>query len=274
MSQAALSALAGALEELEKARRTISRAKGTQVRNAEERQYLKAVALSWFNSRRGDVAASTGAPALEPIDLAYRRILDATERAAARSTYLDAIKDLKTSLIDVRGVILGGASAAPTPDESPDFTSLAADPIMRGILQRRWDECHRCVSARAYLAATVMMGGLLEALFVARANRLANKAPLFKAKSAPIDPKTTKALDLRQWTLAPYIDVAHELGWITKSAKDVAIVLRDYRNYIHPEKERSHGVVLNADDAQMFWELTKTLTQQLLQSAKAAAPGA
>jgi hypothetical protein len=64
--------------------------------------------------------------------------------------------------------------------------------------------------------------------------------------------------------LAPYIDVGHDLGWISRSAKDIAIVLRDYRNYVHPEKERAHGVSLAADDASMLWEVTKTLSKELL----------
>jgi hypothetical protein len=139
---------------------------------------------------------------------------------------------------------------------------------MRSILANRWMECTRCVEASAYLAATVMMGGLLEALLVSRANRMSDKRPLFSAGSTPIDAKTKKPLDLKHWTLAPYIDVAHELGWITRSAKDVAIVLRDYRNYVHPEKERSHGVTLSREDAIMFWEVVKTLTRQLLASTR------
>ena len=73
-----------------------------------------------------------------------------------------------------------------------------------------------------------------------------------------------KPLDLGEWTLRPYIDVAFELGWISKSGKDVAAVLRDYRNYVHPEKERSHGVVLTEGDSAMFWEVTKSLVRQLL----------
>jgi hypothetical protein len=64
--------------------------------------------------------------------------------------------------------------------------------------------------------------------------------------------------------LASYIDVGHDLKWISRSAKDVAAILRDYRNYIHPEKERSHGVVLTADDATMLWEVTKSLSRELL----------
>ena len=70
--------------------------------------------------------------------------------------------------------------------------------------------------------------------------------------------------DLRDWTLRPYIDVGFELRWITKPGKDIAAVLRDYRNYVHPEKERSHGVVLTPQDTAMFWEVTKGLARQLL----------
>jgi len=147
---------------------------------------------------------------------------------------------------------------------APAFGPLAADPQMQAILTRRWEECTRCLLASAPLAATVMMGGLLEALFVSRANKLADKSALFRSPAAPIDSKTKKALDLRQWTLAPYIDVGHDLGWISRSAKDVAAILRDYRNYVHPEKERAHGVNLSGDDAAMLWEITKSLSKELL----------
>jgi hypothetical protein len=109
-----------------------------------------------------------------------------------------------------------------------------------------------------------MMGGLLEALLVARANLLSDKSKLFRCAATPIDPKTKKPLELRQWMLGSYIDVGHELLWLSNSAKNVAVILRDYRNYIHPEKERSHGVSLQPDDATMFWEVTKTLSKELL----------
>jgi hypothetical protein len=137
---------------------------------------------------------------------------------------------------------------------------------MKAILERRWHECQKCLRAGAALAATVMMGGLLEALFVARANLMANKTPLFRAKTTPIDSKTRKPLALPDWTLRPYIDVGAELGWISRSGKDVAAVLRDYRNYIHPEKERTHVVNLNDNDSDMFWGVTKSLVRQLLSS--------
>ncbi len=256
------------LREVEQARGRVARIATRQIAAADERDYLKSVAYSWFRSHRVALAGTVPEDAFEQVDSSLKAVLDATARSSAKTTYLAALKNAKSALSDLRGkALISARTSTASPERSPDFSALASDPIMKAILERRWHECQRCNHARAPLAATVMMGGLLEALFVARANLMSNKAPLFRAKATPIDNKTKKALALPEWTLRPYIDVAAELGWITSSGKDVAAVLRDYRNYIHPEKERSHGVVLNEHDSGMFWEVTKNLVRQLLASS-------
>lgn len=92
------------------------------------------------------------------------------------------------------------------------------------------------------------------------------KDTLISASSAPKDKTTGKTLNYQEWMLDSYIKVGHELRWITESAKDVADVLKEYRNYIHPEKERRHGIVLALNDSIMFWSVTKALVRQLLSS--------
>jgi hypothetical protein len=109
----------------------------------------------------------------------------------------------------------------------------------------------------------VMMGGLLESLFLARINRESNQAPIFAARAAPKD-KQGKPLPLNRWTLGTYITVAHEIGWITQSGRDVSEVLQDYRNYIHPQKELSRQAALTPDDARMFWAVFRAIAQRLL----------
>ena len=112
----------------------------------------------------------------------------------------------------------------------------------------------------------VMMGGLLEALLMARIERLADKKPVFTAKAAPKD-KAGKTLPQKEWTLHNYIEICYELGWIGETAKGVSVVLRDYRNYIHPYKELTDGVTLTKDDAAMLWTVVVTLADQILRSA-------
>jgi hypothetical protein len=253
-----------AIAEVEHLRRLISPLKVKQIRSSELRDVLKATALTWFRVRRLQIEQVTASAELKQIDDVFRIILDACAHDSAKTTYTKAITQAKSSLISLRATVLILPRPTRSTDALPNFSSLASDARMRTILERRWEECGRCLLANAPLAGTVMMGGLLEALFVARANRLTDKTPLFKCSTTPVDGKTKKPLDLRQWTLAPYIDVGHELGWISRSAKDVAAILRDYRNYIHPEKERAHGIILSSDDAVLLWEVTKNLSRELL----------
>src|SRR5207248_2621685 len=110
---------------------------------------------------------------------------------------------------------------------------------------------------------TVMMGGILEGLLLARINQLPNQGPVHTATAAPKD-KAGKTLLLKDWGLKNFIDVAHELQWITTTAKDIGEVLRDYRNYIHPQKEFSHGISLTTGDAEMLWNITKSMITQIL----------
>jgi hypothetical protein len=136
---------------------------------------------------------------------------------------------------------------------------------MQEILNRRWAECLVCIGNGAPLSATVMMGGLVEALLLARVNRETNKAPIFTASTSPKD-KVGKTLPLTEWTLKGFLDVAHELKWVSNSAKDVGVVLRDYRNYVHPNKELTHGVKLNPNDARMFWDVCKNIAREIIAS--------
>jgi hypothetical protein len=258
--------LATVLQELTSARKIVARSRNRQIRNREDRDILSATAFAWFQSHRKRIPASADQVLLEQANAAYRTILDATAKNSAKSTYLQAMDSAREAVIGLRTSI-ASMTGTPIVETAPDFTPLVGDATMRGILERRWDECQRCLGAGANLAAIVMMGGLLEALFVSRANKMTNKSPLFKAKATPLDSRTKKPIDLRDWTLGPYIDVGHELKWITKSGKDVAAVLRDYRNYIHPEKERSHEIALTSHDSTMLWDVTKNLARQVLASA-------
>lgn len=254
-----------ALKEVDAARTTLAVGWSKQITQAAALDYLKSLAYAWFKSHRPELQGRVPATELTAVDDHFEHVLSATDKASARSTYKDALNGAKAALIALRsGLLIAPPPSNVTKTAPPDFSPLASDPIMRSILDARWDECQLCLNAGAPMAATVMMGGFLEALFVARANQMTDKAPLFRARATPIDQKTRKPLQLPEWTLRHYIDVAQELGWISRSAKEIAEVLRDYRNYIHPEKQRSHNVTLNAYDSSMFWDITKSLTQQLL----------
>jgi hypothetical protein len=265
----AVEAIDAAIREVTSARRLVANVKTKQVSGKEALAVLKSTAYAWFHTHRAKVMACTENHDLSEVSRHYHAVLESTDKYAAKTTYLDALKDAKNALNSLRSAILAApvAHAPPVTDDlAPDFSPLAGNQDMRDVLTRRWHECNKCVKAEAHLAAIVMMGGLLEALFVARANKLPKKDPLINAASAPKDKQTGKTLNYQDWMLDSYIKVGHELGWITDSAKQVADVLKEYRNYIHPAKELRHRVQLARNDSTMFWQVTKALVRQLLMS--------
>lgn len=269
----AVDAVDAAIQEVKKAHALVSRARSKQVRGVDDLAALKSTAFAWFKTHRPLVQSHPLAVILTEVDSHYQTILDSTDRCVVKKTYLTALFQAKKALVPIRAALLTSPPdlASPNTDDlAPDFSPLAGSEGMRDLLTRRWHECCKCVNAEAHLAAIVMMGGLLEALFVARANKLDNKAALLKATFAPKDKKTGKPLNYQNWMLDAYIKVGLELGWITNSAKQFADVLKEYRNYVHPEKELRHGVQLAGNDSSIFWQVTKELARQLLMRAASA----
>lgn len=253
-----------AISQVESLLKVLSKRKSAQVESIDEKSIVKATAFSWFQNVR--LKTNLSDYQLNETDNYYKFLLEAAERKTTRSKYLTHLKSLKKSLIKLRSdnIVAITNPSIPINDNPPNFSTLIKDDKMRGILLNRWAECTKCIQADAPLSSLVMMGGILEAILLARINSHSNKSEIINSKSAPIDKKTSKVYPLQEWTLKNYIDVSHELSWITQSTKDIGEVLRDYRNYVHPYKEFSHGIIITTQDAELFWQITKSIINQLL----------
>jgi hypothetical protein len=254
-----------ALKETQRLRTRTRNKQSLQVRGA-EREIIKATALAWFNNHRKLLIAVFTTADLSEIDKLYQRIFDASHKIVLRSIYLDVLKQIAETLVEFRStnvIRLSEASfAPPTPDAPPNFSSVISNDLMKKILEDRWVEIASCVTAKAPLAATVMMGGLLEGILYARVESLADKKSVFTAAAAPRDKDGTKPL--KDWKLQNYIDVAHELGWITQTVHGISDIVRDYRNFIHPHKQHSEKMFVSPEDAKILWEISKSIARQTL----------
>src|SRR5260370_2044910 len=207
--------------EAERIRSATRQKKLPQVRGS-ERDVIRATALTWFQSHRPKVAAIFSPAELQPVDAMYQTVVEASHKDAARSGYITTFKNIYDNLVQFRSSDISKLASAATVDTPPDFSKLISDAAMQGILQKRWTECVICISYGAPLAATVMVGGLLEGLLLARINRESNKAPIFTATVAPKD-RQNNPLSLKDWTLQDYIGVAHELKWDSVAVKDGSV---------------------------------------------------
>ena len=260
-------AVESALQEVDCLQHNLTRGKSAQVRSPDERLMLKATALTWFKTHRNKISSFCETDLLGKVDAAFEKLLAYSERSIFRSKLKRECKETKGFLVDVRAAVMkaGNLPAMKADDKAPDFSPLVSDPKMQEILKRRWEECIICVKSGVPLSATVMMGGLVEGLLLARVNTEPDKTLIFTAKSAPRDP-AGKTLPLKEWILKNFLDVCHELDWISDSAKDVGTVLREYRNYIHPQKEFTHGVNLELNDARIFWDVCKNISREVIES--------
>ncbi len=253
-----------AIRSVERLRSALRSRRNRQVRNDEERSSIKATAYAWFKTLRPEQAG--GVDIASDVDAYYSNLLEMAERNTTRARYLSLLQDLKSELVKLRTDLLhrgSGAEGTGAGQTPPDFSPLVANPLMRSILAERWEETRRCVEADACLAATVMMGGLLEGLLLARSHSVPDRTVLTRTDAAP-KKKDGKSKPLQEWMLKDYLEVAHELGWITPSARDVGAVVRDYRNYIHPQKQLSHRVRVTPSDVRLFWSVFVEIARQLV----------
>jgi len=255
-----------ALAEATTLRARTKKPKTPQVKSVDERDIIKATALAWFSHRKLLTAVFTPADLVE-IDKLYQRLLDASGRVVLRSIYLDVLKQITDTLTEFRTtnvIRLSEASfAPPTTDAPPDFSTVITNDLMKQILEDRWNEIAACVTAKAPLSATVMMGGLLESVLYAKIEKLPDKKPVFSAAAAPKD-GTGKTKPLPDWMLNNYLDVAKELKWITEIVHSISHEVRDYRNLVHPHKQYSEKMFVDPDDAKILWEIVKSIARQSL----------
>ena len=259
-------AINAAIQEAQLLRKVTKKKTTLQVRGSEQ-DIIRATVLSWFNNHRKQLTAVFADVDLADIDKHYQWALQASHKNSLRSSYVEGLKRTADLLVNLRSSnvikLSAASSGVATSDTTPDFSSVVPDAEMKVILESRWVEITLCITAKAPLAATVMMGGLLEGLLLAKVTHQTNKAPIYTTAAAPKD-KVGKTLPLKEWKLQNYIGVAHELKWITHTVRDIGGVLRDYRNYIHPQKQYSEKVSLTPDDAKLLWEISKNIARQVL----------
>jgi len=117
----------------------------------------------------------------------------------------------------------------------PDF-SFIANPDLRPIIERDYQEILRCLPAEAYKAATVMCGSVMEALLLDAL--LADEASAKQSPNAAKDKAGKVTKDLGRWPLSSMIDVALDLHILpTPILGFMSDAVRDHRNLIHPAVE-------------------------------------
>lgn len=143
----------------------------------------------------------------------------------------------------------------------PDFLKLRLEPGLGEILADRWDQAQRCMNAEAYLAATIIMGSMLEGMLLAVLQKFPREGNTCKA--APIDPRTGKVKYFADWSLSDMINVAHEATWIDLDVKKFSHALREFRNLIHPYQQMVVKSFPDKDTSEISWLVVQAAANDL-----------
>jgi len=148
----------------------------------------------------------------------------------------------------------------------PDFLNLKLEPGIGEILSNRWTETQKCFDAEAYLAATILMGSLLEGIFLAVLQKYPKEANISKA--APKDTKTGKVKYFAEWSLSDMINVSHDLQWVDLDVKRFSHALREFRNLIHPYQQMNAKAFPDRDTSEISWLVVQAATNDLARKLK------
>lgn len=117
----------------------------------------------------------------------------------------------------------------------PNFSKISSDKIFVDILDDRWLEISDLLNTASHRMTMIAIGALLEGCFLAKMHE--NKPATNTAHSAPKVAGTKTVKDFKDWTLNDMINVAYDLNWIHPTRHSFSQMLRDYRNFVHPNLE-------------------------------------
>lgn len=128
------------------------------------------------------------------------------------------------------------------------------------ILDSRLQEAIRSLQANCPLSAVFMCGSVFEGLLLGVA--LADPKSFNQAASAPRD-NGGKVKQFPEWTLAQFIDVSHELGFLKLDVKKFCHALREFRNFIHPYQQMSSQFAPDKHTAEICLQVLKAAIASL-----------
>ncbi len=144
---------------------------------------------------------------------------------------VDYIQDQK---IEALSIVSVDTNKNILPDNDISFANELIDPSLQSVLKARYIEAKQCIE-HSPLATIMLCGSLLEGLLLGIAQK--HPTEFNKSSIAPKNKDKGKVKPFNEWTLAQFIDVAHELGYIRLDVKNFNQELRNFRNYIHPYQQ-------------------------------------
>lgn len=147
---------------------------------------------------------------------------------------------------------------------APDMTKLTAViPELDAVIRERWLEAQKCQHAKAFTAAVIMMGSILEGLLLARCYLTPVEA--YRSSKAPKE-RDGGDRQIHAWTLHALIEVAVDKGWLKIDRGRFSHALRESRNIVHPWEHARSRADFDEETCLTCWQVLTASVKDLIAS--------
>jgi hypothetical protein len=144
------------------------------------------------------------------------------------------------------------------------FSQLPVDTTLSAALIDRFHEAQACIEVRAYLAATILCGSVLEGMclgFGYRHPERVNRAYSTRYNKSP--------KEFHEWKLWEWIDVLGHLKDLSPNVEEFGHALRNFRNYIHPAEQLANGFSPDQHTARIGFQVVIAAAEDLVRAEAA-----
>ena len=146
----------------------------------------------------------------------------------------------------------------------PDTAKLTGIiPGLQPVIDERWREAQKYQHVKACTAAIILMGSILEALLLCRANSAPAEA--YQSPKAPKG-KDGKIPAIQDWNLNTLIEVAVERDWLKTDRGKFGHALRESRIVVHPWVHATTRANFDQATCETSWLVLKASVDDLLKS--------
>lgn len=142
-----------------------------------------------------------------------------------------------------------------------NISELDINENLKNIINARLREIELCVNNKIHLSAIILIGSTLEGLLI---NIAKNDIENFNKTNSSPKNKEGKTLPLEKWTLANLIDTSYELKYIDKDVKDFSHILRNFRNYIHPNHQLKYNFSPDEYTVKICWQVLRAVVADII----------
>ncbi|MEI0611868.1 hypothetical protein [Brachyspira pilosicoli] len=146
-------------------------------------------------------------------------------------------------------------------DVQNNIKKIILDEKVLNLLVRRLEEIKKTIQYKIPFAAIMLSGSALEGILLYAAYKFE-----LNFKQSKLCPKNdnNRVKGFNNWTLNELIDVAYDIGLLTDDVKRLSHNLREFRNYIHPDKELKNNYSPNIKSAKIFVQILLLAISEIL----------